>query len=170
MYITVTSNKNFEMTNIWSKWRNRFKREKHVVLVEYLEEQIDYRRYKRRNRKSRRGPSWRWNQLYLFTFPYWTNGNHATELSAVSHVISERHWKITLDFTEIVNKYGLKRGTVCQIVKFISHYSLKLYIQYWKYFHRIVFESVSRDYSKRNRVLQFLVKVFEYVASAPLKG
>ena len=103
-----------------------FKREKYVVLVEYLEEQTDYRRYKRRNRKSRRGPSWRWNQPYLFTFPYRTNGNHATELSTVSHVISERRWKITLDFTEIVNKYGLKRGTVCQIVKFISHYSLKL--------------------------------------------
>ena len=104
-----------------------FKTEKYVVLVEYLEEQTDYRRYKRRNRKSRRGPSWRWNQPYLITFPYRTNGNHATELSTVSHVISERRWKITLDFTEIVNKYGLKRGTVCQIVKFISHYSLKLY-------------------------------------------
>ena len=104
-----------------------FKTEKYVVLVEYLEEQTDYRRYKRRNRKSRRGPSWRWNQPYLITFPYRTNGNHATELSTVSHVLSERRWKITLDFTEIVNKYGLKRGTVCQIVKFISHYSLKLY-------------------------------------------
>ena len=36
-------------------------------------------------------------------------GNHATELSTVVHVISERHWKSTFDFTEIVNHCGLKR-------------------------------------------------------------
>ena len=33
------------------------------------------------------------------------------------------------DFPEIVNNYGLKRGTVCQIERFIFHFSLKLYIQ-----------------------------------------
>ena len=146
-------NKNSEITNVCRKWRNRFKREKFVVLAEYLERQTDYRRYKRRIRKSTRSPSWRRNQPYLFTFPYQTNGNHATELSTVGHVISERHWKSTFDFTEIVNN-ALKRGTECQIVKFISHFSLKLYIlyiQYWKYFHSMVLGSVGRDHSKKIR-------------------
>ena len=69
-------------------------------------------------------------ETIVFTFPYQTNGNHATEPSTVGHVISERHWKSTFDFTEIVNNYGLKRGTVGQIVRFISQFSLKLHIQF----------------------------------------
>ena len=51
----------------------------------------------------------------IFTLPYQTNRNHARELSTVGHVISERHWKSTFDFTEIVNNSRLKQGTVCQI-------------------------------------------------------
>ena len=50
-----------------------------------------------------------------------SNGNHG-------HIISEKHWKSTFNFTEIVNKYGLKGGTVCQIVRFISQFYLKLYM------------------------------------------
>ena len=64
------------------------------------------------------------------TFSYQANGNHATELSTVGHVILERHWKSTFDFTEILNNYWWKRGTVCQILRFISQFSLKLYIQF----------------------------------------
>ena len=71
----------------------------------------------------------------VFTFPYRTNGNHAMETSTVGHIISERHWKSIFDFTEIVNNYRLKRRTICQIVRFISIFSLKLYIQFRKYFH-----------------------------------
>ena len=160
MYITVTSNKNFEKRNIWNKWRNRFKREKYVVLVEYLEEQIDYRRYKRRNRKSRRGPSWRCYQPYLFTFPYGTNGNHATELSTVSPINLRTalenpprfHWNCKQIRVEARNSMSN-----CQIYFPLFAKTIQ---QYWKYFRRIVFGSVSRDYSKRNRVLQFLVKIF----------
>ena len=63
-------------------------------------------------------------------FLYQTNLNYATELSTVGHVISKRHWKITFDFTEIVSNYGLTQGTVCQIVRFISYFSLKLYTQF----------------------------------------
>ena len=114
------------MTNVCRKLINSFKREKFVLLAEYLEQQTDYCRYKRRIRISTRGPLWRRNQPYLFIFPYQANGNHATELSTVGHEISERHWKSTFDFTEIVNNCELKRGTVLQIVKFISHFSLKL--------------------------------------------
>ena len=84
------SNKNSEMTNGCRKWRNRFKREKCLVLAEYFEQQTDCYRYKNKIRKSRRGPLWR-NQPNLFTFSYQTNGNHAMELSTVGHVISERH-------------------------------------------------------------------------------
>ena len=137
------SNNGYEMTNGCRK----FKREKFVVLAEYLEQQTDCRRYKIKIRKQRRDPSRR-NQP-KFIFPYQTNGNHARELSTVGHVISERHWKSTFVFTEIVNYYGLKQGTVFQIVRFISYFSLKLYIRYWKYFHSMVLGNVGRDYSKK---------------------
>ena len=40
---------------------------------------------------------------FIFIFPYETSGNHATEPSTFGHIISERHWKSTLDFTEIAN-------------------------------------------------------------------
>ena len=42
----------------------------------------------------------------------------------------KKYWKSTFDFPKIVNNYGLNRGKVSQIVQFISHFSLKLYIQY----------------------------------------
>ena len=51
----------------------------------------------------------------VFTFPYHTNENHATEPSAVGRVTSERHWKNTFDFNEIVSNYGLNPGAVCQL-------------------------------------------------------
>ena len=70
------------------------------------------------------------NKPNLFTFPYQINRNHTTELSIAGLIISERHWKSTFDFTEILKNYGLMRGTVCQFVRLISHVSLKLYIQY----------------------------------------
>ena len=91
----------------------------------------------------------------VFTLPYQTNGNHATEPSTFSHVISERHWKSTSDFPEIVNNYELKRGTVCQIVRFISQFSLKLYIQFWNYFDSIVLGSVGKGYLKKQGVRIF---------------
>ena len=52
----------------------------------------------------------------LFTFANQTNRDHAMEPQTVSHVISERHWKSTFNFSEIVNNYGLKRVTVRQIL------------------------------------------------------
>ena len=106
---------------------NRFKREKFVVLAEYLEQQTDYRRYKRKIRKSRRGPSWRRNQPYII---YLSLSNKWKPCHRVGHVISEQHWKSTFYFTEIVHNYQLKQGTVCQIVRFTFHFSLELYIQY----------------------------------------
>ena len=78
----------------------------------------------------------------------------------VGHVISEQHWKNTFDFTEIVNNYGLKRETIWLIVRFISHFSLKLYIQFWKYIHSMILGRLGRRYCKKNRVLEFLDKIF----------
>ena len=51
-------------TNGCRKWRNRSKIEKFVVLAEYLEEQKDFSRYRRKISLSRRSSSWR-NQAYL---------------------------------------------------------------------------------------------------------
>ena len=77
-------------------------------------------------------------------------------INSLCHVISERHWKSTFDFTEIVNNYGLKLGTVCKILRFISQFSLKLYIQLLKYFHSMVLGSLGRGCCGKNRVLKFL--------------
>ena len=96
----------------------------------------------------------------IFTFPYQANGSHVTEPSIISHVISEQHWKSAFDFTEIINIYGLKRGTVYQIGRVISQFSLKLYIQFGKYFHSMVLGSAGRGYCGKNRVLEFLAKIF----------
>ena len=62
----------------------------------------------------------------VFTFPYQINGNYVTKPSTVAKVISEWGWKSIFDFTEIVNYYGMNRGPVCQIVRFISQFSLHL--------------------------------------------
>ena len=53
----------------------------------------------------------------LFNFPFQTYGNHASDLLIFGHVISERHWQDTFDFTEIINTFGLKRRSVlnCEI-------------------------------------------------------
>lgn len=75
------------------------------------------------------------------TPPYQANGNHATESPTVGHVMSEQRCKSTFDFTKIVNNYGLKQRTVCEIVRFFSQFSLKLYIKVWKHFHITVLGS-----------------------------
>ena len=61
------------------------------------------------------------------------------------------HWKSTFDFSEIVNNYGFKRGTVWKIVRFISQFSLKLYIQFWKYFHNMILGKLGRGYCKKQQ-------------------
>ena len=108
-----------------------------VVLASYFEQQADCSRYRRNIRQSRGSPLVLVEESIIFTFLCQENGNHATESSTVGHVTSERHWKSTFDFIEIVN-YEWKEGKACQIVRFISQFSLKLYIQFWKYFHSVV--------------------------------
>ena len=69
------------------------------------------------------------NQSYLFSFLDKTNGNHTNELSTIDHVNSEQHCRSTFKLSEIVNNCGLKRQTVCQIVRVISRFSPKKYIE-----------------------------------------
>ena len=86
------------------------------------------------------------------------------------------HWDINsrprnfsaFDFSEILNKCGFKRGTVWEILRFIFQFSRKLYIQFWKYFHSMILWRLGKGYCNRKRVLENLVKIFGYVASAPL--
>ena len=146
------------MTSGYREWRNRFKNKKCVVLAEYFKQQTNCSRYRRKTSQSRRSPSWR-NQSYLL-FLVKTNGNHATEPETVGNVISERHWKSAFDFTEIVDNYGLKRGTVWKIVRFISQFSLKLCIKFWKYFNSMILRRLRRGCCKKNWVLEFLAKIF----------
>ena len=48
---------------------------------------------------------------------------------AISSQPSGQHRKSNFDFTEVVSNHGLKQGTVCQTVRFISQFYLKLNIQ-----------------------------------------
>ena len=131
--------------------------EKLVVLTEYLKQLTDSSRHRRKiSQYWKKGVI---KESVLFTFPYQTNKNHAIELSTVGHVISEYHWKSNFDFTEIVNNYGLKWRSACQIwITF--HFSLTLPIQLWKYSPSMVLAKVGRNYYQKNRILEFLAKIF----------
>ena len=48
-------------------------------------------------------------------------------------------------FTEIANNHWLKRGTVTKNVRFISHFPVKLHMQFCKYFHSTFLCSVASD-------------------------
>ena len=111
------------------KQRNRFNIEKLAVLAEYFEQQADCNRQRRKISQSRGSPSWRNQQL--FTFPDQTNGNHATQPSTVSYIISEQHWKSTFDFTEIVSNFRLnekEQKSNCEI--YFPIFSETIYIQF----------------------------------------
>ena len=57
-----------------------------------------------------------------------------------SHLVSEWRRNATFDFTEIINNCKMKRGTACQIVRFISHL---------KHFHSNATRSVSSNYYEK---------------------
>ena len=70
----------------------------------------------------------------VFIFPYQANGSHATEPSRVGHVITERHWKSTSDFNEIVNSmpnceihFPILSETIHTILKIFSQHGLRKY-------------------------------------------
>ena len=71
--------------------------------------------------------------------PLWANRNHDTD------VMSEKCGRGIFEFIEIVWK-GLKQATLSKIMTFASHFSLKLYIWFWKYFQSMALCSVGCDY------------------------
>ena len=93
-------------------------------LCKYLEKHTDCSRYKIKISRH----SWM-NQFYLFSFPDKTNRNHTKELTKVDRINSDEHYKSAFKLTEIINNYGLKGQKVCQILRFISHFFLKIYIE-----------------------------------------
>ena len=64
-------------TNGCMKWRNRFKKERFVVLAEYFEQQTDCSRYRRKICQSMRSPPWR-NQALPFLSNKWKTCHRAT--------------------------------------------------------------------------------------------
>ena len=144
-HITVLKILKCFMTNGCRKWRNRFKIEQFVALAEYLEQLPDCNRYKKianREKTLCGGIS----RIYLSFSNIWKPCHGAINIRLRN---LRTALKNTFDFTEIVNNYELKRGTGCQILRFTSQFSLKLYIQFWKYLHCIVLGSQGRDYCKK---------------------
>ena len=74
--ITVTKILKWFMTNSCRKWRNRFKKEKSVVLPKYMKKYTDSSKYKRKIKLIKKKSFM--EELLAFTFPCQTNRNHAT--------------------------------------------------------------------------------------------
>ena len=129
-------------TNRCRKWRKTFNIEKFVVLAEYFEQQTNCNRYRRKIGQSRRSPSV--EESVVFTLPYQTNGNHATEPSTVGHVILRTALERYFRFHWNCKQLCVQVRNSMPNFGFISQFSLKLYIQIWKYFHRMVLGSVGR--------------------------
>ena len=72
-------------------------------------------------------------------------------------LISMAIWSLGQNCGQLrTTSYGLKRGTVRQIVRFISQSSLNISsIQIWKYFHSMVLGNVGNGYFKRKGVRVF---------------
>ena len=68
--------------------------------------------------------------------------------------------KITFAFTEVVNEWKRKRGTVCHIVRFTSKLSWEPHKQILKCFRSEFICSVARDYHENNKVKYSLAKNF----------
>ena len=130
-------------TNGCRKWRNAFNIENFIVLAEDFGHQTDCSNYIRKVSQSRNALCTRGgiSHIHLSLSSKW-KPCHGAIISW--HVISKWNWKSTFDFTKIVNNYGLKQGTVCQIAIFISQFSLNLQIQFWKFIHSLILGSVGR--------------------------
>ena len=68
--------------------------------------------------------------------PEKTCENYTTKVSTVGQILLQCCRKDNFVFTRNVNNHGINPETVCQIVKFISHFSgntykiLKMFLQY----------------------------------------
>ena len=152
--------KKYFRTNGSRMWRNRSK------IAEWLFGTKDKLQQKQKHNRQIRKSSFVVGSVASAT-PYQKNWNLPTELWAVRHVTSERHWKSTLDFNETVNNHGLKRGKVCQLMIFIFVFSLKLNLQFeniftaWPFALQVVITMIKY-------VNRFFVQTFGQVVSVPL--
>ena len=132
-HITVTKILKCFMTKGCRKWSNGLKIEKFAALTEYLEQQRNCNRYKRKISNSR---LWR-NQSYsTFFFKHiktmpWNYQNLV--------IVSEWHWKDAFNFTEIVNNFKVKRKK--QYVKLWNSFPTFL----WNYIYN--FENILTAWS-----------------------
>ena len=117
-------------------------------MPEYFEQQTNCSRYRKKLSQQRRILSWR-NQWCL---PFLSKQikiiplNHKQSVTQLQNDI--------FNFSEFLNNYGLKRGTIQQIVIFIPQFPLKLYMQFWKYFHSMILGRLARGYCKENNFSQ----------------
>ena len=127
--ITVTKILRCFRSNRCRKWRNRFKNKKFVVLAEYFEQQQTAADVQEKLANQGEALHGGISHIYVSLWNKWKSCQGAID----SRLCTERHSKSTFNFSEIVNNYGLKQGTVWHIL-IISQFSLKLYTQLWKYF------------------------------------
>ena len=67
----------------------------------------------------------------VFTIPFQTYRNHASELSTFGHVISEWYLKGTFNFTDIMNNFGMSNCKIYfPLFSEIIHTILKTFSQH----------------------------------------
>ena len=124
-HITVTKILNCFRTNGGRKWRNRFKKKKPVVWVKYLEQQTDYTWEDIEEKLPNQGenPSWR-NQACL---PFLSKQMETMPRSyQQSATWSQNDTEKVLRFHWNCKQLRVEAKNNCQIVRFSSHFSLKL--------------------------------------------
>ena len=131
------------------KWRNRFQSKKIVVLAEYFEQQTNCSRYRRKMSQStgevfRRGIS----PIYLSSSNKWKPRNLRTALEKYFRF----QWNCKKLRTEARNSMANP--------EIYFKFSLKLYIQFSKHFRSMILGKLGQGYCQKNRVLQFLAKIF----------
>ena len=81
--------------------------EKFVVLAVYFEPQTDCNKYRKKISQTFEDKSFV-EEAIVFTFPYQTNGNHATEPSTVGNVILRTALERYLQIFRLVFQFSLK--------------------------------------------------------------
>ena len=98
-------------------------------------------------------------ETVIFTFPYQTNGNHATEPSTVGHVILttalERYFRFDWNCKQLQVESEEQYAKLWDLFpNFLWNYTYK----FENIFHSTVLGRVGKGYCKKNRELEFLPK------------
>ena len=133
--ITVTKILRYFRANGCRKSRNGFRKQ-----FVYFKQQKDCNRCRIKISRSRRRPSLGYH-LYLPFLIKQMKPSHGPINSQLSYL---RMALEMYDFTEIVNKLQFEARSSIANWEIYFKFSLKLLIQFWKYFHSMVLGSVSR--------------------------